>query len=358
MSKRQDRFRFESLEARQMMAGDVAAYVQNGNLYLTEAPGQAGRDNAVLVSHLENGHVRVRGLATADGTKSLINGVAAQDIVAPGGVVVLFGGGNDSVVIAESTGRAFLNIDVNVAATPVANAPGATSRPTGGGATAVNPPDNDYVTLLGAHALGSLNITTGAGADYVQVAGGRFGVGFNILKNFVINTGAGADQVEVTDVNIGVEILNPYEVTKFDIQTYGSLGENDADSLTLTNIDKTSNLSARLGGGADRFELRNVRASSRLDLDAGAGNDNGFLDHVYAGNELLARLGEGDDLLSTRYLTSSKLSLLGEGGVDRMSKVANADYYFTLNQSGWEYINGVPQSANAKTGAAKKAKTG
>jgi hypothetical protein len=34
------RFRMEMLETRQMMAGDVAASVVNGNLYISEALGQ------------------------------------------------------------------------------------------------------------------------------------------------------------------------------------------------------------------------------------------------------------------------------------------------------------------------------
>src|SRR5262245_54327038 len=42
--------RVESLESRQMMAGDVTAYMSGADLYLTEAAGQTGRENSVIIS--------------------------------------------------------------------------------------------------------------------------------------------------------------------------------------------------------------------------------------------------------------------------------------------------------------------
>ncbi len=59
MLKQNRRLSIENLEARQMMAGDVTAAVQNGNLYITEAAGQAGLDNAVQISELPSGMIRV-----------------------------------------------------------------------------------------------------------------------------------------------------------------------------------------------------------------------------------------------------------------------------------------------------------
>jgi hypothetical protein len=76
-TNRPARFRMEQLETRQMMAGDVAAVVTAGNLYLSEG-GQLSGDNGVLISQLENGLIRVQGTDAnqAGGAKSLINGKA------------------------------------------------------------------------------------------------------------------------------------------------------------------------------------------------------------------------------------------------------------------------------------------
>src|SRR6476620_3269472 len=98
MSNRHHRLSFEQMEAREMMAGDVAASVSNGNLYLNEAAKQIGRDNAVLVSQIAPGKIRVTGLATADGTVSKIGGKTYKDFSGVSSLFVNFGAGNDKIV--------------------------------------------------------------------------------------------------------------------------------------------------------------------------------------------------------------------------------------------------------------------
>src|SRR4029079_8844341 len=74
------RFRMEMLETRQMMAGDVAASVVNGNLYINEALGQSGLDSGVRVCQVSPGVVRVQGAENnGDGSTSLVNGHQYQD---------------------------------------------------------------------------------------------------------------------------------------------------------------------------------------------------------------------------------------------------------------------------------------
>jgi len=85
MRRKNRQFCIEQLEARQMMAGDVAASVDRaGNLFLTEAVGQAGGDNGVLISQIDNTHIRVEGTASNGGAKSLINGAAFKDFTVVG----------------------------------------------------------------------------------------------------------------------------------------------------------------------------------------------------------------------------------------------------------------------------------
>src|SRR5687768_8115455 len=116
------RFSMESLEARQMMAGDIAAYAIGGNLYITEANGQAGTDNGVRVSQLANGMIRVEGAEANDGTddKSLVNGQAFQDFMIPGDLIVKLGGGHDRLHLGFDGGGVgmptFNNISINMAA--------------------------------------------------------------------------------------------------------------------------------------------------------------------------------------------------------------------------------------------------
>jgi hypothetical protein len=89
----------ERLEARELKAGDIAASLQSGNLVLTEAAGQAGQDNSVIITRLSNGLTRVMGNSAVDGGVSKINGSAYQDFRVTGALNISFGGGSDQVVL-------------------------------------------------------------------------------------------------------------------------------------------------------------------------------------------------------------------------------------------------------------------
>src|SRR6188472_3066862 len=83
-----NRFRklnMEQMESREMMAGDISAYVQNGNLYINEAKNSIGKDQGVLVTQLANGNIRLQGQdATNSGlTPSKINGAKYADFNIP-----------------------------------------------------------------------------------------------------------------------------------------------------------------------------------------------------------------------------------------------------------------------------------
>ena len=75
-----NRFGLERLEARQLMAGDVATVFQDGHLTLNEASGQAGLDNAVTISQLGNGMIHVQGAMNADGTITKIDGADSGNL--------------------------------------------------------------------------------------------------------------------------------------------------------------------------------------------------------------------------------------------------------------------------------------
>src|SRR5450432_4159673 len=124
MINRHRKLRMEQMEAREMMAGDIAANVTNGNLNLNEAAGQAGRDNSVLISQIAPGRIRVTGLgSTTDGTKSLINGAAFQDFNVSGNLSVNFGGGNDLVNFDAAAPPSFQDVTLNLGAPPLVVSP-------------------------------------------------------------------------------------------------------------------------------------------------------------------------------------------------------------------------------------------
>lgn len=87
--------RFEPLERRQMMAGDVTVSLSNGALLIT---GDVGA-NAIEISS-SNGDIRVDGVLDGNGVATTINGGAGQTFSGvSGNVVIELGDGDDAVTV-------------------------------------------------------------------------------------------------------------------------------------------------------------------------------------------------------------------------------------------------------------------
>jgi hypothetical protein len=328
MSKRYRKLNMETMEARQMMAGDVMATVTGGTLYLNEASGQAGRDNSVLVSQIAPGRIRVTGNATTtDSTLSKINGATSQDFNVTGGLVVRFGGGSDLIVFDASAPPTFTNVDIDTAAPPIVAQPLVRGTV---GTTPFNAPDKDNIIMWGAHITGNLTVNTGADDDWVYVANTSIG------GNVSINTGAGADTAQLENMlgTIGGSI---------DIQLYSSLAEKDADCAWLDHVYAYGNINARGGDGADLLHLDNVTSYKDFNLDAGAGDDKLEVNDVCAVDNFFAQLGDGNDnaTINDLYLINGKTQIDGGAGTDSLTKTG-AFPTTQVTQSNFEWVNGRP----------------
>ena len=231
MSNHHRKLRMEQMERREMMAGDIAAFMQGGNLILNEAAGQAGRDNAVSIMRLSDTMVRVTGMPTlADGTVSKVNGMSFQDFaISPNtSLFVNFGGGNDAVTFAPAGGEiSFKEIHVDVAAPSlITRTRGTTAQP-----FTFPSPDNDVVFLERFHTTGAVSINTGTGNDIVTIKNAKIGDVGLTAANVSINTGAGADIVKVFS-NIDTTLITG----TLDVQTYSSLGESDPDAVLIAFV--------------------------------------------------------------------------------------------------------------------------
>ena len=58
----------DRLEGREILSGNVTAFVSSNTLFLGEAAGQYGQSNAVQVTQLASGNIRVTGLLNGSGT--------------------------------------------------------------------------------------------------------------------------------------------------------------------------------------------------------------------------------------------------------------------------------------------------
>jgi hypothetical protein len=331
MINRQRKLNIEQMEAREMMAGDVAASVVNGTLYLNEASGQAGRDNSVIVSQIAPGRIRVTGNSTTtDSTVSKINGAAFQDFNVSGGLVVKFGGGSDLVVFDQLAAPTFTNVNVDLAAPPILKTQIYASKTVSGDTKLFNAPDQDNLIMWGANITGNLTVNTGADNDWVFIAATPIG------GNVSINTGAGADTAELKNMSgiIGGSV---------DIQLYSSLAEKDADCAWLENVAAYGNINVRAGDGADLLHLNGVTSYKDFNLDAGAGDDKMELDYICAVDNFFAKLGDGNDVakINDLYVIHGKTQIDAGNGYDSLTRTG-AFPTSQVTQTGFEWINGRP----------------
>lgn len=233
------RFRMEMLETRQMMAGDVAASVVNGNLYISEALGQSGLDNGVRVFQVSPGVVRVMGAEAnnSDAAKSLVNGHLYQDFMITGDLNVSLGAGNDRLHLGfdgASSAPQFNNVNINMGAPDLVIAQNAQFAKGGVGGI-FNPPDDDQVMGWGFNSRGNTTVNTGVGNDWVFIGNSYIGDGLGVDK-LTINTGAGADTASIKGTTILGNLL---------VQTYSNAAENNNDFVWLDSaIDANFNLKA------------------------------------------------------------------------------------------------------------------
>jgi hypothetical protein len=315
MSKRRNALRYEPLERREMMAGDVAAFVSNGDLYLNEAAGHVGGDTGVLVSQMSNGTIRVTGNWAPDGTRSLVNGQTFQDFTVTGSLFVNFGAGQDIVAFDSGAAKPTFNeVHIDV-----------------GAATATGNSDNDAVMIWGAVTRGSMHIDTGAGDDWVFITDAAIGDPTH-PADLVIRTGAGVDGVDV-------ESLGSVVYGTVDIQTYASLKETDMDRVHVADTTMTGDLLIRTGGGDDDIWLNIANAYDDIEIDAGAGHDDAKLEYVTALDDLMARMGDGFDELELNNVSAVDASFLGESGHDDIRKSGKNTFGSTVETS-WEWVNG------------------
>jgi hypothetical protein len=312
-SARRPALRLESLERRELMAGDVAAYVQNGNLFLAEAAGAAGQAQAVQISQLGNGKVRVQGTTADLGPSSLINGDTYQDFTVTGNLNVNFGGGDDLVVFSATATPRFNNAFIDVAA------------PAGFAGS-----DIDSVIAWSLATRGGLSVNTGAGEDWVFVKNMAIGDGLG-PDNVTIHTGAGADQVDLTHGQLRGDVS---------IITYDAVSEADDDWVTVDNVGIAKQLTIQLGGGDDHATVSHASLKT-LGIYGFDGADDVKLEKLYGIDGLAVSLGSGDDALAMDEIFAKWGVVSGGNGFDSLT-VENEQTGGDAHYVGWETINGTP----------------
>jgi hypothetical protein len=372
---------FESLEPRQMMAGNLTANVVSNTLFINEAPGSLGLDQSVQVSLAPNGNVKVDGLFTRSGGQTLINGATSVQLPHALNLVIGTGGGNDQVSVSNVN---FNNIQV------LAGDPSGTSLA-----------DDDEIGLGNVRAGGVVDLRTGGGRDNVFVqhcnifgdlridTGVTGNVGAfdsdgvfiqNTTTHFatIINTGTSADLVRINDSNLGddkndfltintgagadtVEFVPNSNFTSVAgnivVTTFAAENEKDVDTVRALQL-VCGSMVVKLGDGNDVVDMRAVRSvsgigtNSVIQLEGMAGDDTFTLNDIEVLDNFFALMGEGSDTLDMTFVKANVSMKLDGGagvGTDRLQKHL-MPFNPNLTQQNWEFINGIPQLFRLPTG--------
>ncbi|QDU87614.1 hypothetical protein Pla175_09790 [Pirellulimonas nuda] len=290
ITKKPARFGMETMEKREMMAGDVTASIQSGgHLYIGEAVGNYQTANAVQVSQLSNGQIRVQGITNLDGTVTKVNGAAYKDFTVTGDLQVNLGAGNDKVVLAG--GANFRNVTLNM-------------DQLGG------PADADQVFVGSIRTTGGMTVRTGAGNDYVSFYNSSIG---NDASDFTsISTGAGVDSLRV-------EGWSSFR-GGMGVSTYNNVNENETDYVDMVGAVVYGTLAMNTGAGNDVLNMTGVTMGGNLFLNTGDGADTVRLREVQTIDDFYVSLGNGDDNLDLVYCRADHMQLDGGAGTDKLTR--------------------------------------
>ena len=319
---------FESLERKQMLAGDVLVRVIGGHLIIE---GDEAGNQIAISSGEEAGTYVIQGL---DGTAVQMADAEPGDPPAPetglvvegvrGNVRVGLGEGDDTVIIHDARFRHNLTIGTGAGADEVRIGAASDASPEAalveadanvvvrGWLTVATGEEGDTVTVADASVGGVLSILTDGGDDTVNlgaeaaegVAASAAGAGEDATLHarwgIHVLLGNGVDELVARDVatrgvlaiggGAGADTIGVHDSTATVLGIRG--GEGDAGDVVEMSGVNAHHVAISLGGGSDRASIVDSAFGS-LAVALGAGNDSLSIQTVRARRAILAG-GEGD----------------------------------------------------------------
>jgi hypothetical protein len=250
---------FQTLENRQLMAGNVTASVTNHNLVITGD----NKDNAIQVVQTGNGAYEILSL---DGSTK-INGKSSKTFTGiTGDVTISMKGGNDNVYIGQ---------DLSGTPTQFTTLPRNLTVNMGDGG-------NNF-HLNGVTVSGKMSLTAGVGSDLADIFYSHIGYS-NVnggANDCTINLGAGANAINM-DFAVVERDLNLNE------------GSSSYDGIVLEGGWTGRNLNIQTGSGNDYVNLDRMNVLNNLNISTGGGNDTVILGGYDAAYESYGTPGEVD----------------------------------------------------------------
>lgn len=284
----------ESLEQRQLMAGDVIAVLE-GSLLTVEGD---NLDNQIVMTRTAVGDLVITGQ-----TGTLVNGLPSVRFPAAqlNAVEVRMGDGNDTVTLRGLQVANDVNVNLGAGNDRLTSQAAAAST-INGNMSVMGEAGNDVVQLAGITVredlyidggLGTLNASINAATvdkvmsiiadeadDIVSVVGSRVGL------NVMIETKGGSDRVTLTDSNAFALAINT--------DSNGAIG---LDQVTLNRVTTVEDIGIFTGAGNDIVRLTDVSSGKSIITSLDEGNDRLVATRVQAAEDAVFEGGAGFDTL-------------------------------------------------------------
>lgn len=307
--------RYETLEQKHMLAGDVLVTVVDGKL---DIEGDAEDNQIAITAGAEGGSYVLTGL---DGTNLLpvdpetevpgapVSTLTVSDV--RGRINVELGDGNDLVAVFDANVRGELKIDTGEGNDEVLIGAEAAA----GSELAELLPEDLSVSIKG-----KLDIDTGAGDDVVSVANASVK---GLLK---VETGEGADSLLLGVATEGeVETLLedlPDATLRIHGAVRADLGDGN-DELSLTQVKAYGSVHVDAALGDDNLSITGSQLSHLRLLGGDGADEVEVLDSAFAA--LSVKLGAGDDTLATANVRAKLAFLAGGDGEDTLDELADSE---------------------------------
>jgi hypothetical protein len=290
---------FQTLESRQLMAGNVSAAVINGDLVVK---GDSHSNDIAIFQVMQQGQIipgryvisGLNGTTINHGTGGFSATGVNRDFL-----VEMNLGGNDHVAIGN----------MNPSNPNLTNASFVVPRNL---KVTLDTSGDNNLEIKGITVRNNATITAGAGDNTMNIRG-TFGTKspFTTLPHgdLTIQAGGGNDLVEVHDGSV-LHDLN--------IKLGG--GQSGADVVDVLTMKVGHNLTIHSGGGdADGYNgigIKDVRVGDDLTIEGGIANDFVGINNATVADRVFATLGHGDDTVSLTGVTARGAQSVFDGSVD------------------------------------------
>jgi hypothetical protein len=192
----------------------------------------------------------------------------------------------------------------------------------GRSAVIISGKDGDVIDIADSAIEDNLIVRTGSGHDEVY-AHSHGAEGMVVGNNVDINTGSGNDYVDVAGDIDNLLVL---------------VTGNGNDEVFLEDLE-AEDLVAVLGSGNDYMEAVNVEIGDNALLDAGSGNDRVYIEDSIVDDVFTALMGSGNDFLEICNSVAKKANLQGGSGKDELRSDYPDPLPSSVNENNFELFS-------------------